>query len=253
MRLADKIALITGAADGIGAATAQRFAEEGAAVVLADIDEAGGLAVRDRIEAAGGRAVFVHADIAHEPDATALAGVAQREFGALHVLVNNAATFVLQGIEASAADWRRSLDVNVVGTALVTRAAAPIIAASGGGAIVNLASISSFVAQPAFITYSATKAAILQMTRNLALDLAPQGIRVNCVCPGTILTRASRDHMARTGTTMQEFLAAEAPKHLLNRVGSPRDVANAILFLASDEASFITGTHLMVDGGYTAV
>jgi NAD(P)-dependent dehydrogenase (short-subunit alcohol dehydrogenase family) len=252
-RLADKVALITGAADGIGAATAERFAEEGAAVVLADIDEAGGLAVRDRILAAGGRAVFVRADISHEPDAAALAEAARREFGALHVLVNNAATFVLQGIDASAADWHRSLDVNVVGTALVTRAAVPLIVQSGGGAIVNLGSISSFVAQPHFVTYSATKAAILQMTRNLALDLAPHGIRVNCVCPGTILTRASRDHMERTGTTLEQFIAAEAPRHLLNRVGSPREVAHAILFLASDEASFITGTHLMVDGGYTAI
>jgi dihydroanticapsin dehydrogenase len=177
MRLRGKVALITGAADGIGAATAERFAEEGAAVVLADIDEAGGQVVRDRILAAGGRAVFVRADISLEPDAAAPAEAASREFGALHVLVNNAATFVLQGIEASAAAWRRSLDVNVVGTALVTRAAVPLIARSGGGAIVNLASISSFVAQPNFVTYSATKAAILQMTRNLALDLAPQGIR----------------------------------------------------------------------------
>ena len=253
MRLRDKVALVTGAADGIGAATAERFAAEGAAVVLADIDEPGGTAVRDRIVAAGGRAVFIAADIGQESEAVALAGLARREFGALHLLVNNAATFVLQGIEASAADWHRSLDVNVIGTALVTRAAAPLIAASGGGAIVNLASISSFVAQPNFVTYSATKAAILQMTRNLALDLAPLGIRVNCVCPGTILTRASRDHMARTGMTMEAFIAAEAPKHLLNRVGSPGEVASAILFLASDDASFITGTHLMVDGGYTAI
>ena len=253
MRLADKVALITGAADGIGAATAERFAEEGAAVVLADIDADRGQAVAERIARAGGRAVFVRADISSEVDTEALAVAAERTFGGLHILVNNAATFVLQGIEASVADWRRSLDINVVGTALVTRAAVPLLAKSGSGAIVNLASISSFVAQPNFVTYSATKAAILQMTRNLALDLAPRGIRVNCVCPGTILTRASQDHMERTGTTLAQFVAAEAPKHLLNRVGSPREVASAILFLASDEASFITGTHLMVDGGYTAI
>ena len=253
MRLSDKVALVTGAADGIGAATAERFAEEGAAVVLVDIDATGGWAVAARIVEKGGRAVFVLADISNEADAAGLADAAAREFGGLHILVNNAATFVLQGIEASVADWRRSLDVNVIGTALVTRAAVPLMTTSGGGAIVNLASISSFVAQPHFVTYSASKAAIVQMTKNLALDLAPQGIRVNCVCPGTILTRASRDHMERTGTTLEQFLAAEAPKHLLNRVGTAREVANAILFLASDEASFITGTHLMVDGGYTAV
>jgi NAD(P)-dependent dehydrogenase (short-subunit alcohol dehydrogenase family) len=253
MRLTDRVALVTGAADGIGAATAERFAEEGAAVVLADVDATGGEAMAARIIEKGGRAVFVRADISNEADAAALADAAGREFGGLHVLVNNAATFILQGIEASVADWHRSLDVNVIGTALVTRAAVPLITRSGGGAIVNLASISSFVAQPHFVTYSATKAAILQMTKNLALDLAPHGIRVNCVCPGTILTRASRNHMARTGTTLEQFLAAEAPKHLLHRVGTAREVANAILFLASDEASFITGTHLMVDGGYTAI
>ena len=252
-RLAQKVALVTGAADGIGAATAERLAEEGASVVLGDIDVAAGQAVAARIVAAGGRAVFIRADISREADALALAAAAEREFGALHVLVNNAAVFVLQGIDATVEDWQKSLGVNVIGTALVTRAAAPLITKSGGGAIVNLASISSFVAQANFVTYSATKAAILQMTRNLALDLAPHGIRVNCVCPGTILTRASRDHMQRTGTTLEQFIAAEAPKHLLNRIGTPREVANAILFLASDEASFITGTHLMVDGGYTAL
>ncbi len=253
MRLARKVAIVTGAADGIGAATAERFAAEGAAVVLGDIDEPGAAAVVARIETAGGRAVAIRADISREADARRLTETAVTTFGGLHVLVNNAATFVLKGLEATPDDWRRSLDVNVVGTALCSRFAAEAIAASGGGAIVNLASISSFVAQPQFVTYSATKAAILQMTRNMALDLAPRGIRVNCVCPGTILTRASHDHMARTGQSLESFLATEGPKHLLNRVGQPSEVASAVLFLASDEASFITGTHLMVDGGYTAV
>ena len=253
MRLKDKVAIVTGAADGIGAATAELMAEHGAAILLGDIDVAGGTAVRDRIRAAGGRAEFVGADIAREQDASRLSVMAAETFGRLDILVNNAAAFVLKGIDATPDDWRRSLDVNVIGTAMVTRAAAPVMARHGGGAIVNLASISSFVAQPQFVTYSATKAAILQMTRNLALDLAPHGIRVNCVCPGTILTRASRDHMQRTGQSLDEFLAAEGPKHLLNRVGTPREVAYAVLFLASDEASFITGTHLMVDGGYTAI
>jgi NAD(P)-dependent dehydrogenase (short-subunit alcohol dehydrogenase family) len=118
--------------------------------------------------------------------------------------------------------------------------------------MVNLGSISSFVAQPSFVTYSATKAALLQMTRNLAMDLALFNIRVNCVCPGTILTQASRNHMERVGITLEEFVAAEGAKNLIHRVGDPREVAYAILFFASDEASFITGAHLMVDGGYTA-
>ena len=253
MRLSNKVALVTGAADGIGAATAELFAEHGASVVIGDIDDKGGAEVRDRIIAAGGKAVFVHADIARPADAASLATAAEISFGRLDILVNNAATFVLKGIEATPEDWHRSLDVNVIGTSMVTQAAVQLMRRSGGGAIVNLASISSFVAQPQFVTYSATKAAILQMTRNLALDLAPDGIRVNCVCPGTILTRASRDHMERVGLSLDDFIAAEAPKHLLNRIGSPREVAQAILFLASDDASFITGTHLMVDGGYTAI
>ena len=225
----------------------------GASVVIGDIDDRGGAVVRDRIVAGGGQAVFVQADISRPADAAALATAAETAFGRLDILVNNAAIFVLKGVEATPEDWHRSLDVNVIGTSMVTRAAVEVMRRGGGGAIVNLASISSFVAQPQFVTYSATKAAILQMTRNLALDLAPDGIRVNCVCPGTILTRASRDHMERVGMSLDDFIAAEAPKHLLNRIGSPREVAQAILFLASDDASFITGTHLMVDGGYTAV
>ncbi len=252
-RLAHKVAVVTGAADGIGAATAELFAEEGAAVVLGDIDAAAGAATCQRIAAAGGRALFVRADISDEAEAASLTAAAEEHFGRLDILVNNAAAFVLKGLDATREDWQRVLDVNVIGTSMVTRAAAAAMARRDGGAIVNLASISSFVAQPQFVTYSATKAAILQMTKNLALDLAPSKIRVNCVCPGTILTRASRDHMARVGMNLDEFVAAEAPKHLLNRVGDPREVAYAILFLASDEASFITGTHLMVDGGYTAI
>ncbi len=252
MRLHNKVAIITGAADGIGAATAELFAAHGAAVLLGDIDPRGA-EVCDRIVASNGRAAFLRADISKEPDVVALVAEAGVRFGGVDILVNNAATFVLKGLEATPEDWHRSLEVNVIGTALCSRHAAEAMRRRGGGAIVNLASISSFVAQPHFITYSATKAAILQMTRNMALDLAPHGIRVNCVCPGTILTRASRDHMSRVGMSLEQFIAAEGPKHVLNRVGEPREVAWPILFLASDEASFITGTHLMVDGGYTTV
>lgn len=252
-RLEGKVAIVTGGAAGIGQATAILFAEEGAKVVVADVDEAAGAATVARIQAQGGQAAFVRTDISQEIDARRACDEAVKTFGRLNILVNNAAVFVLKGLEASVDDWQRSLGVNVVGTALMSKYAAEAMKKAGGGAMVNLGSISSFVAQPSFVTYSATKAALVQMTRNLAMDLAPFNIRVNCVCPGTILTRASEEHMARVGMTKEEFIAAESPKHLLNRVGDPREVAYPILFLASDEASFITGTHLMVDGGYTAV
>lgn len=239
-RLKDKVAIITGGAAGIGRATAELFAEEGAKVVVADLVRTEGL-----------EALFVETDISNEDDCRRVCDEAVRAFGKLDILVNNAAVFVLKGLEATTDDWQRSLSVNIVGTAQMSKYASEHMRQSGGGAIVNLGSISSFVAQPSFIAYSSTKAAIVQMTRNMALDLAPFNIRVNCVCPGTILTRATENHMALVGMSKEDFIAAEAPKHLLNRVGDPREVAYPILFLASDEASFITGTHLMVDGGYT--
>jgi NAD(P)-dependent dehydrogenase (short-subunit alcohol dehydrogenase family) len=250
-RLRDKVAVITGAASGIGEATAELFAEEGAAVVIVDVDPRGE-AVAERIREHGAQALCVQADIAQEHDVERSMARAEETFGRLDILVNNAATFVLKGLDATPDEWRRSLDVNVIGTALCARYAAAIMKRHGGGAIVNLGSISSFVAQPEFLTYSATKAALVNMTRCMALDLARDNIRVNCVCPGTIRTAATDRHMAQTGMSEAQFNAEQAPLHLLNRVGSPREVAYAILFLASDEASFITATPLMVDGGYVA-
>jgi NAD(P)-dependent dehydrogenase (short-subunit alcohol dehydrogenase family) len=252
-RLQNKVAIVTGGSVGIGQATAILFAEEGAKVVIANPSEPSGELTAQDIRAQGGEAIFVQADISNEDDCRHACDEAVRVFGHLDILVNNGAVFILTGLEATVADWQRMLSVNVMGTALMAKYASEYMKAAGGGSIVNLGSISSFVAQPSFITYSSTKGAILQMTRNMAMDLAPYNIRVNCVCPGTILTRASEEHMARVGMTKEEFIAAEAPKHLLNRVGAPREVAYPILFLASDEASFITGTHLMVDGGYTTV
>ncbi len=250
-RLAGKVAVITGAATGIGEATAELFAEEGARVVILDIDPSGE-AVAARLRDAGASALFVRTDISREDDVARAMARAEAEYGRIDILVNNAAVFVLKGLEATPEEWRRSLDVNVIGTALCTRYASEVMRKGGGGAIVNLSSISGFVAQPGFLAYSATKAALVNMTRCMALDLAPWGIRVNCVCPGTIRTAATDRHMQKTGITEEEFLAENAPLHILNRVGRPREVAYAILFLASDEASFITATPLMVDGGYIA-
>jgi NAD(P)-dependent dehydrogenase (short-subunit alcohol dehydrogenase family) len=250
-RLKGKVAIITGGSVGIGQATAVLFAEEGAKVVISNPSVPAGEECAAQIRDQGGEAIFVRTDISNEDDCRNVCDEAVKQFGRLDILVNNGAVFILKGLEATVADWQRMLSVNIMGTALMSKFASEYMKQVGGGAIVNLGSISSFVAQPSFITYSSTKGAILQMTRNMAMDLAPYNIRVNCVCPGTILTRASEEHMARVGMTKDEFIATEAPKHLLNRVGDPREVAYPILFLASDEASFITGTHLMVDGGYT--
>ena len=250
-RLKNKVAAVTGAAHGIGRATAILFAEEGAKVAIADPSVEAGEDCAAHIRDAGGDAIFVRTDISSEDDCRNCCDETVRSFGRLDILVNNGAVFVLKGLEASIEDWQQVLGVNVVGTAMMSRFASEYMKQFGGGSIVNLGSISSFVAQPSFVTYSATKAAILQMTRNMAMDLAPFNIRVNCVCPGTILTRASEEHMARVGMTKEEFIATEGPKNLLNHVGEPREVAYPVLFLASDEASFITGAHLMVDGGYT--
>ena len=253
MRLQGKIAAITGAATGLGEATALLFAEEGAHVVVADFDDAGGERAVSEIRKKGAEALFVHADISKESDARGIAEEAVRVFGGIDVLVNNAAVFVLKGFDATVAEWQRSLGINVIGTALVTKYVAEVMKKNGRGAIVNLSSVSAWIAQSNMFAYSSTKAAILQMTRNMAMDLAPYGIRVNVVCPGTIMTAAVRRYMQERGMTLDQLNAEEGAKTLLKRVGQQREVANAILFLASDDASYITGTHLMVDGGYTAI
>jgi dihydroanticapsin dehydrogenase len=251
MRLNDQAAIVTGAGSGIGAATAMRFSEEGAKVVVVDIEGAAGEKTISLIKKNGGEGVAVNADVSKEKDAKQIADTAISAFGKIDILVNNAAIFIFKGLDATVDEWQRSISVNIIGTALCSKYVVESMKKHGKGAIVNLGSISAVTAQPEYTAYSATKAAVVQMTRNMALDFAPFNIRVNCVCPGAILTPTLERYAEQKGMTMPEVLAAWAPAHLLNRLGEPREIANAILFLASEEASFITGATLMVDGGFT--
>ena len=250
MRLKNKVCILTGAGAGIGEAIALRFAEEGASLVLNDLNEQNGQRVADLVRSKGAQVAFLAGDIARQETGQELAALAQATFGAIHVLVNNAADFTQKSLEdADLADWNRVLGVNVIGTAMVIKAALPGLKRQGGS-VVNIASMSGIIAQKDFTTYSASKGAVIMMTRNLALDLAPFKIRVNTICPGCIFTSASVREIARLGTTVEEWTSRVAPAHMLNRLGEPVEVANAALFLASDESSFITAEQLMVDGGY---
>jgi NAD(P)-dependent dehydrogenase (short-subunit alcohol dehydrogenase family) len=253
-RFQGKVALVTGGGSGIGRATCLRFAEEGASVVVAEIDEKRGQSVADEIRGSGKKAIFVRTDVADESSVRDAVSRTAAEYGRIDVLVNSAAAFVLKGIDATVEEWRKVLDVNVMGSALMAKHVVPHLRKAGGGAIVNLGSISSFIAQPQFVTYNTTKTAILGLTRCLALDLAPDNIRVNAVCPGAVWTPIVIELAAKDG--MDRKAADASPQwggaHMIKRIADPREIANAILFLASSEASFVTAESLMVDGGYVA-
>lgn len=252
MRLAGKVAIVTGAASGIGRATAIRFSQEGASVAMFDRDVLRGEAVLQELRATQGKAIFLPVDVSVEANVREAVLRATEEFHRIDVLVNNAAAFVFGSYQATEADWEKVFSVNVVGAAFCAKYAVEPMIQAGGGSIVNVSSISGFVAQEKSIPYNTSKAALLGLNRCLAMDLAPHKIRVNAVAPGCIDTPQLRADIALAGLTYEEDLAIEGPLHLLNRFGTADEVANAILFLASEEASFITGTCLMVDGGYTA-
>ncbi len=252
MRLAGKVAIVTGAASGIGRATALRFSQEGASVAMFDRDVLRGEAVLQEIRASQGKAIFLPVDVSVEANVREAVLRAEQEFQRIDVLANNAAAFVFGSYQATEADWEKVLSVNVMGAAFCAKYAVDPMIRAGGGSIVNVSSISGFVAQEKSIPYNTSKAGLLGLNRCLAMDLAPHKIRVNAVAPGCIDTPQLRADISLAGLTYEEDLAIEGPLHLLNRFGTADEVANAILFLASDEASFITGTCLMVDGGYTA-
>lgn len=252
-RFANRIALVTGAASGIGRATAERLASEGARVALLDVDAAGGQNATDAMQQGGCECIFLHADVSVEEQVRAAVAEAAARLGPIDTLINNAAAFVFRSIEATAADWNRVLSVNVMGAAFCVKHVLPEMQRAGKGAIVNLTSISGFVAEANSLTYSTSKAALLGLTRCMALDLARWNIRVNAIAPGWVDTPQLRRDIAREGLTFDQSLREAGPLHILGRFARASEIASAIAFLASDDASFLTGTCLMADGGYTAL
>ena len=252
--LAGRVAIITGAATGIGRASARLFARAGARLALADVRAAELAEAVAEVAGAGGHAIAVEADLADPSAGAAVVEAAVRAHGRLDVLFNNAGvgTMVVGGtVETISLDhWMLAQDVNVRAMYLVSRAAVPHLRAAGGGAIVNTSSVSAFRGRPERPShaYAASKGAVLSLTRAMAASYGRDRIRVNAICPGVIRTRLTADIVAGA-----ERAAAEGTGIPLGRVGEPEDVARCALFLASDDASFITGAHIVVDGGAMAL
>jgi meso-butanediol dehydrogenase / (S,S)-butanediol dehydrogenase / diacetyl reductase len=253
-RLSGKIAAVTGGASGIGEATVRRFVAEGAKVAFADRDADRGKRVVAEMEAIGGQVIFVEADMGREVDASGFVKQAADRFGRLDVLVNNAGIRMYHTVvEASAESWDEILGVNLKGYAFCAKAAIPIMRVAGGGSIVNVASVRSVTSVGKTTQYDTTKAAVAGLTRGMAADHAPDGIRVNAVCPGPIYTPFHERRIRELGRTLEQYREDAARGTMLRRPGTPEEVAACILFLASDDASYVTGTLLFVDGGYTAM
>jgi len=253
-RVAGKVAIVTGAAAGIGQACAQRLAAEGARVAVTDIDAEGGAACVDKIRAAGGDAIFLPHDAASENDWARVVAETVAAFGGLHVLVNNAGFAFAAGIEETTTEqWRGIMSVNVDGVFLGTKLAIPEMRKSGGGSIINMSSVLGITGDAVMAAYCATKGAVRLFTKAVALESAEGGwgIRVNSVHPAFIRTPMV-DRYAETFETTDAGYAELGRRQPMGRVGEAVEVANAVLYLASEEASFVTGTELIVDGGYTA-
>ena len=255
MRLESKVALITGGGSGIGRACAEMFAREGARVAVSDISLERAQATTQFVTSHGGGAIAISGDVSVGDDAQNMVSATVEKFGKLDVLVNSAGVSARNAMPKGSSPeevWDKVIDVNLKGTYMVSWHAMPEMAKSGGGSIINLSSIMGLVGYPVgmgggFNPYNPSKGGVLQFTRNLAIDSASKNVRVNCICPGYVET-----DLTSALTKDAEALSRLETLHPIGRLGQPEEIAYAALYLASDESGFVTGTPLVVDGGYTA-
>ena len=255
MRLESKVALITGGGSGIGRACAEMFAREGAKVAVSDISLERAQATTQFVTSHGGDAIAISGDVSVGDDAQNMVSATVEKFGKLDVLVNSAGVSARNAMPKGSSPeevWDKVIDVNLKGTYMVSWHAMPEMAKSGGGSIINLSSIMGLVGYPVgmgggFNPYNPSKGGVLQFTRNLAIDSASKNVRVNCICPGYVET-----DLTSALTKDAEALSRLETLHPIGRLGQPEEIAYAALYLASDESGFVTGSPLVVDGGYTA-
>jgi NAD(P)-dependent dehydrogenase (short-subunit alcohol dehydrogenase family) len=251
-RLENKVAVVTGAGRGIGQAVARKLAQEGAAVTIAEIDPQTGEATAEELRAAGYRAQFAQTDITREAQVKAAMEQTAAVFGRLDILVNNAGkNFYFEASTMTEADWDGAMNLDLKGAWLCCKHAFPHMVKSGGGAIVNISSLHAKMTTPGFFPYAAAKSGLVGMTRNLALDWGVHNIRINAICPGWVLTSLVQEWLDRQPDP-QAALERARSLHPLGRVGMPEDIANFVAYLASDEAAFINGAELSIDGGLSA-
>jgi len=249
MRLEKRVAVVTGAGSGIGRAAAVEFAKEGARVVVADINLAGALETVKHIEAAGGQALAVETDVSQPESVQKLVAETLRAFSQVHVLVNNAAIQVNKTVEETTVEeWNREIAVNLGGVFLCSKFFLPHLRRTKG-AIINMSSVNGFFVEPRCAGYCATKAAIIGLTKAMAIDHGKEGVRVNCICPGYIDAGLAWGYFEAQADPAAARQAA-GKLHALWRIGRPEEVARVAVFLASDEASFMTGSAVVVDGGF---
>lgn len=244
-----KVAIVTGAASGIGKGIARSLADAGASVAILDVDSQGGEATVSTIVDDGGQAKFFYCDVTLSTDCEETVNAVNEHFGSLDILVNNAGIIMRKtAVELSEEEWNRVLSVNLKGPFLLSKYSIPLMARGGGGSIINVSSGWGLKGGPKAVSYCASKAGLINLSRAMAIDHGNEGVRVNCVSPGDTDTELLRDEADQLGEDEEKFLVQAADRPL-ERVGTPLDIGNAVLFLASDLADWITGANIVVDGG----